>query len=102
MLDSGSKCKYNLTHGYHLRPRQERQEHCRSRPVVRELVRGFEWASAPVVEDAPQAYAETRYQALGKIDGRLHMVVFTVRGESLRIISLRKANAREVARYEKA
>lgn len=41
-------------------------------------------------------------QALGKINGRLHMVVFTVRGESLRIISLRKANAREVARYEKA
>ncbi|KDD18375.1 BrnT family toxin [Bordetella bronchiseptica] len=67
-----------------------------------ELVRGFEWASALVVEDARQAYAETRYQALGKIDGRLHMVVFTVRGESLRIISLRKANAREVARYEKA
>ncbi|KDC68174.1 BrnT family toxin [Bordetella bronchiseptica] len=30
------------------------------------------------------------------------VVVFTVRGESLRIISLRKANAREVARYEKA
>jgi len=67
-----------------------------------ELVRGFEWASALVVKDTRQVYAETRYQALGKIDGRLHMVVFTVRGESLRIISLRKANAREVARYEKA
>ena len=31
------------------------------------------WASALVVEDTRQVYAETRYQALGKIDGRLHM-----------------------------
>lgn len=66
------------------------------------LVRRLDWNRAIVVEDARHDYGETRFQALGNIDGRLHMVVFTVRGESLRIISLRKANAREVARYEKA
>ena len=39
---------------------------------------------------------ETRYAALGPIEGRLHCVCFTVRGNKLRIISLRKANEREV------
>lgn len=67
-----------------------------------ELVRHFDWNSALVVEDTRRKYSESRFQALGKIDGRLHMVVFTVRDESLRIISLRKANSREVARYEEA
>lgn len=30
------------------------------------------------------------------------MLVFTVRGEAIRVINLRKANSREIARYEKA
>ncbi|AZR95111.1 hypothetical protein BBB39_16125 [Bordetella trematum] len=67
-----------------------------------ELAHGFEWNSALVIEDARQDYSEVRYQALGKIDERLYMLVFTVRGEAIRVISLRKANSREVARYEKA
>jgi len=67
-----------------------------------DLVHSFDWNSAVIVEDARNDYSEARFQALGKIDGRLHMMVFTVRGDSLRIISLRKANAREVARYEEA
>jgi len=67
-----------------------------------DLVRRFDWNSALVAEDIRNDYGESRFQALGLIDGRLHMVVFTVREESLRIISLRKANAREVAQYEKA
>lgn len=45
-------------------------------------------------------YGEDRTQALGLIDGRLHMLVFTMRGEALRAISLRKANPREVKRYD--
>lgn len=44
-------------------------------------------------------YGEDRFQALGLIDGRLHMLVFTIRGGTLRAISLRKANPREVRRY---
>ncbi|MFQ1083777.1 BrnT family toxin [Bordetella trematum] len=67
-----------------------------------ELAHGFEWNSALVIEDARQDYSEVRYQALGKIEERLYMLVFTVRDEAIRVISLRKANSREVARYEKA
>jgi len=39
---------------------------------------------------------------LGFIKDRLHSVVFTPRNGKPRVISLRKANKREVSRYEKA
>jgi uncharacterized DUF497 family protein len=45
-------------------------------------------------------YGEDRTQALGLIDGRLHMLAFTMRSDALRAISLRKANPREVKRYD--
>jgi len=45
-------------------------------------------------------YGEDRTQTLGLIGGRLHMLVFTMRGEVLRAISLRKASPREVKRYD--
>ncbi len=34
------------------------------------------------------------------IDGRAYVVVYTVRGSAIRIISARKANPKEVADYE--
>ena len=33
-------------------------------------------------------------------EGRLHMLVFTPRGGDVHVISLRKANRREIKRYE--
>lgn len=45
-------------------------------------------------------YGEQRFQALGLIGGRLHMLAFTMRGQTLRAISLRRANARERKRHE--
>jgi hypothetical protein len=60
----------------------------------------FEWDSALVVEDTRKDYGEHRFQALGIIDGRLHVLVFTPRAGKTHVISLRKANTREVKRYE--
>lgn len=77
-------------------------ENIRNRGLSFELARRFEWDGALVVEDDRYEYGEQRFQALGKIDGRLHMLVFMVRDDAVRVISLRKANAREVAHYEKA
>ncbi|MDY3330651.1 MAG: BrnT family toxin [Pelistega sp.] len=37
---------------------------------------------------------------MGKIRGRLYVLVYTLRNEVMRVISLRKANKREVKRYE--
>jgi len=44
-------------------------------------------------------YGEVRAIAFGRINGRLFACVFVYRGSARRIISLRKANSREVKRY---
>jgi uncharacterized DUF497 family protein len=55
--------------------------------------------TARVVRDERRFYGEARFQAYGLIDDRLHVLAFTMRGDTLRAISLRKANSREVGRY---
>ena len=64
--------------------------------------RGFDFAYAVrafldpqriVAQDRRRDYGEDRYRLLGKIDGRAYVVVYTVRGSAVRIISARKANA---------
>ncbi len=65
------------------------------------LAADFEWETAGIVPDPRRSYGETRFIAAGFIGQRLHVMVFTFRGENVRIISLRKANRREILRYEK-
>ena len=60
----------------------------------------FEWSNALIVEDTRKDYGESRFQALGFIGKRLHVLVFTPRAGQVHVISLRKANKREVKRYE--
>jgi uncharacterized protein len=61
----------------------------------------FEWGSALIIPDRRRDCGEPRYRAFGFIDDRLHALVFTPRKEAIRVISLRRANRREVLRYEK-
>ena len=49
--------------------------------------------------DQRNEYGEARMIGLGYIGDRLFNVVFVDRNEERRIISLRKANPREVKRY---
>ena len=60
----------------------------------------FEWDTALIVADTRKDYGERRFQALGLIAPRLHVLVFTPRSGKTHVISLRKANKREVKRYE--
>lgn len=62
----------------------------------------FEFETALIAVDGRVEYGETRHSALGYIEGRLHRLVYTVRGNNIRAISLRKANHREIGRYAKA
>lgn len=62
----------------------------------------IEWDTVWVRLDGRRNYREPRMIGLGYIGARMHCVVFTDRGDGRRIISLRKANAREVALYAQA
>jgi uncharacterized DUF497 family protein len=64
------------------------------------LALDLEWATAWIKEDLRRDYGERRFQLLGHIHGRLHAMVFTQRNDKVHVISLRKANAREVKHYE--
>lgn len=59
----------------------------------------LDWDTALTWIDDRRDYGETRYCALGYIDHRLHHIAFTVREDTIRVISLRKANKREVKKY---
>jgi uncharacterized DUF497 family protein len=63
---------------------------------------GFDWDGALVVEDTRFDYSERRYQALGMIGPRLYMLVYTPIPDGFRVISLRKANKKEVLFHEKS
>ena len=65
-----------------------------------DMVRDFDFATALIVEDTHQDYGETRYRALGLIQGRVYALVYTIRDDVLRVISFRSANKREVKIYE--
>lgn len=45
-------------------------------------------------------YGEDRWLTFGEIEGRLFAVAYTMRGETIRIISARKANERERRKYD--
>ena len=64
------------------------------------LVGQFDWSNAIIEEDVRKPYGEPRYIALGDLEGRLHAVVFTPRADKVHVISLRKANQREVKFHE--
>lgn len=51
---------------------------------------GFE--AAEVLPDDRHAYGEARFRAYGPIDGRMHVLAFTMGDGTLRAISRRKAN----------
>lgn len=60
---------------------------------------GFD-APAVVIEDARFDYGEKRFVALGRIDGLPHAVVYTRRGDTMRVIGFRRAHAKELLRHE--
>ena len=78
--------------------KSQRNEAERGLPFT--LAAWLEWDSALVVEDLRRNYGERRFRVLGLIHGRVHALVFTPRDEAMRVISLRKANDREIRLYE--
>lgn len=67
-----------------------------------DLVKDFNLITALTWQDLRSNYdGEIRFISIGYIRARLHNLVFTPRCEVLRVISLRKANLREVKKYDK-
>lgn len=65
------------------------------------LAANLEWDTAVIWPDLRKDYGEPRQCGIGYIGLRLFFVTFVDREGKRRIISLRKANLREVKRYAK-
>lgn len=79
---------------------QKNQRNIKERGLSFDLVAEFQFSSALVLVDDRFDYGEERYIGIGYIGPRLHVVVFTETEDGVRVISLRKANEREVKAYE--
>lgn len=64
------------------------------------VLQAFTDSDRVIRQDHRWDYGEDRYQLLGMIDQRIFFVAYTVRRSTIRIISARKANRREVTEYE--
>ena len=64
-------------------------------------VERFEWGDAVIISN--DRHGEVRFVAYGYINNRLHVVVYTIKTNiTRRVISIRKANPREMRTYAKA
>ena len=59
----------------------------------------FEMHSAAIEIDTREDYGESRFNALGFLGATLYSLTFTMRGQTVRAISFRKANRREEKSY---
>ena len=80
---------------------KKNERNVRQRELPFEQAAEFEFETAHILADARQDYGEARYVALGLLHGRLHVLCFTETSDGIRVISLRKANDREVIRHAK-
>jgi hypothetical protein len=78
------------------------ERNIRERGLGFDMVADFDFKTASFTIDNRKDYGEVRTRALGLIGDTLYALVFTMRGKSLRVISLRKANRKERSRYAKA
>ena len=76
----------------------KRENTLRIRGVDFLIVEQADWTVA--IHRRSDRGGEFRYSSYVPIGDRLYNVVWTPRGSHTRIISLRKANGREIARYE--
>ena len=64
------------------------------------LAAKIEWSDVLCVPDTRRDYGEVREIGFALIERRLYLVVFVQRSAVMRIISMRKANSREVKLYD--
>jgi uncharacterized DUF497 family protein len=69
--------------------------------IVLEFAQYLDWANEMVWQDVRQNYDEVRMRGLVPLEGKIYAVVYVLRAESTRMISLRKANNREMKQYDK-
>lgn len=78
----------------------KRQKTLRERGLDFADVGAVDWESAIFIPDTRRDYGEARETMMALHEGRLLIIAFTMRNETVRVISMRKANSRERKIYD--
>ncbi len=77
------------------------QQNIEKRGLSFAAVKELNWPEALLWQDVRKDYGEERWSAIVPMKNRLYFVSYTWRRDAMRVISFRKANNREINRYEK-
>jgi uncharacterized protein len=64
-----------------------------------EAMGDFDWDRSIIVDRSRHADGERRFAGIGPLHGKIYTVIYTWRGGTMRIISLRRANRKEEKTY---
>jgi len=101
VVDNHTFCLYNKHMQIEYDPAKDASNRRKHGVSLYEAVR-FEWDTAHIEEDTRHDYGEQRFKATGYIGQRLYVLIFCMRGNTPRTISLRRAEKYEERRYAKA
>lgn len=76
------------------------QRNIEQRNLSFEEARHLDWETALIWQDLRFDYGEVRLNMLAFLNERLHYLTFKPIEGGIRVISFRKANAREIKQYE--
>lgn len=91
-------CSYNNIVEISFDPAKD-ESNLHKHSVSLSLANLIDWSEVWFEVDVRLDYREVREVGYAVIDNRLYCVLYTQRGNTMHIISLRKANRREVKRY---
>ncbi len=57
------------------------------------------WLVRAAVVDAHQRFEESRHMIIGKIENKFYSAIFTMRDETIRLISARRSSKKEIKIY---
>ena len=64
------------------------------------LERAQELWAGPFVQSSARSMDEERWMLIGKLDNRFYTCIFTIREDTIRLISLRRSRKNEEAAYD--
>ena len=76
------------------------ESNIRQRGLSFERAAELDFGTAVIAQDTRKPYPEISFVTVGFLGERLHVLCFTPVAGGIRVISFRKANAREVKNYE--
>lgn len=79
---------------------RKNERNIRERGLSFERAADFDFATAATI--LVERHGETRLVSVGYLDKRLHLICYTETDRGIRVISFRKVNKREAAKYGKA